>query len=394
MEFDIENLLHKPFDKQEDCKVIVSSTELKILFAKLKQFFNKSEHNCTIRLHITEDKIVVRASDALHLLATLKVQEFVDGVSGMTANYVFSDIEKMIAGSGNATLILSTKAMQIKCSGASLILHGSMTQLQNIDFDVDYKNCVIGVTSLTLDSLKMLSPLSKYYHKYPPIQVTEKFLQIKYPSIYIQGPASGPRMNMSYSYLYLLNNLLFADAREASLQDSYVFDDEDYDSDEEDEAYEEDEKELSRVTTTVQYAKKKSTVFFKNEGFCLSMVVAEDEDSVSLLDKIKDFDYIGNFEFKHVYSDVKKLQQSIGEGDVDVAIYDTYITLQCTRNGNMFTSVIGEMSECNRIIAFRYRIELLTPILGYIGDSFELYKKGGLICLRSEDYLIMMSVLS
>lgn len=384
MGFELENLLKQKFNEHNDCRLLVKSARLKILFNRLRQFYSKATYNKTLQVTLKDYTLYIRASDSLHLLDKIEIEEHVSGVTEMKANYVFSDLEKMIAGNGDATVILAQSMFRIECSGAKLTLQASMTEVPNINFDLSYTQCNTNRTSATFAAFKTLTPLTKCYKKYPPIAIGDKLMQMKFPGVYIQGPASGPSMTLDYSSAYLIDNLMLAPARQS------VTLNEDIEESEDDEEYDEE----TEVYSPVGVAQIKSSVFLKSDNLYMSFIKSQSDEIRDMNEIVKDYTYLGHFTFRFLYTKLKQLQQSVGEGDVLVAIHEKYIQVTCTRNGNAFNIEVGEPCDSPKILEFRYRLEMLTPIAGYIGDEFELYMNGGMLCLKYSDYLILMSVLS
>lgn len=387
--FGLENLLDAYRPQEKDITFRVKCKDLSVLFFDLKKFLSKTELTNTIEVNVANGIMTVRASAAAHYRFDIKLIEEKDGShlkAELKNNYLFSDIEKMIPKAGAMQVTMTGTFLTLKNKTRSLRLASSMSELPNISFEREWTAFEDRRLVTSLRRLKELAPLSKIYRRSPPIQIGKTFLQELYQCIFVQAPSPDLEgLAIEPLQMQLLQDIILdygiansIDLDELSEEDLEEFDDLD------------DSAPIGN-TTTCMYSEDESSLMFRFGDKYLGLTKTVGTSITDLNEELSAFTFVQEVDFGYLGAELKKLQQSAGNGEVTVFITTRSIIIEKQLLGNSFKLCIGD-EDCNELVLqFTYALELLTPIIKYLGDSFEVYKKGELLCLKQGEYLIMIS---
>lgn len=357
MEYGIENLLdidNKVIDKSV-VQFRVRSKDIKMLFNCLSQFFKITELTRTISIEVEPEQIIVRASALAHFRMEIPIDDCVLQ-KPFKGTYVWKDLEKLIPGTGILDCTLTETFISMKCKKANIRLMKSITELPEINFDLDWVDTDVQAFTQMATNLKTLAPISKIYKRTPPICIKDGYAQILYPTVYVQVRAPiALSVTLDYQIIQLIANTVI------------------------------------NAEMPLEFGTEGDTITFKCGNRYLSVAKIIGVESSDLRDQLERFTVIQNVSVNYFCSELVKMKQATGDGDITVYFTDTSCILEKTIEGNSIRITVGDTENTNASFQFTYKIELLTPILQLLGDSFILYKKGEVLCLKNRDSMIMIS---
>lgn len=385
--YDVESLLEQQQIKAEKITFYVKCKDLQVLFFDLKKFLAKTELTNTLGVSVKDGVMSVRASAATHYRFDIDLEEVedVDSYSlEFQNNYIFTDLEKLLPGSGLMAVTMAGTFMTFKHKTRLLRLAASMTELPVIDFNRKWTLFDDRALVTSLNKLRRLQPLNKYYKRNPPMLMGEDYMQELYNCIYVQAPAPDLEgLTIEPTQMQMLKDIIL----DYGLANTFNID----------EMSDEDLEEMGDTddiqSLTCMYAEDETSLVFRfgNKYLALPKNVGAPVSNLAL--DLDSFNFVQEVKFGYLGSELKKLLQSAGGGDVTVSITTGSVLIEKQLLGNTFKLCIGD-EDCKELsIQFTYKLELLTPIIEFLGDVFSVYKRGEVLCLKAENYLIMMSYL-
>lgn len=354
--FSLENLTRtEEFEnKLETFKV--KSKDLKQVFTDLKALFKKTEFANTVQFSVVKNELFIRADAEGYTLGVIQVEE--GNPKEITTNTLFKDIEKLIPGSGLCELTITPKFVKIQGRIAKCILPYSMCSINKIEF-VDRKYLPLNYDSIfnSVQEMLAMTQLNKYFKKYPAILFKGDYVQYLFPQMYIQNKSSEIFATLGYTSSLLLKNIINSNLEK------------------------------------IQYSKMENELTFKCEDRYLTVITSPEYDTPNMLEEVEKMDLVANIAYIALGTKIKNLLSSIGEGDVEVRIYENYILLERQlSDGTNISMPIGNDSEDSTfLMSFRYRLELLSPLINYVGDNLLLYRGENTICLRDNQKIVIFS---
>ena len=334
----------------------VNAKVFRDVFEHLQPLFKATVESPTFKLEVNGNIATITATPSY----VFKQQFPVENVQGgdLNQNYIFSDICKLLPGRGTLKVIAASTVLKLTDDKTmSVTLRSSMADLLEVDLDaVDYQTFNLTQLQESIYATKRLAPIFKAYKKNPPMLFKGDVMQMLLPDLYIQS--YGAKID------------LVLDSTTANVLCG-VFPDE---------------------VPQAQMALRGNEAYIKSYDSYFSCTCSRVMDVVDMDILLSAHTYITTLNYSTLYARLKSLQQAVGEGDVQFEIYTEHVEVYRLEGNNKVGCIVGnKKQDSDLLLSFTYKLELITPIVNFIGESIDIYKGGNVICWKKGKSMIMTS---
>ena len=335
-------------------KFTVPAGSLKEALRDLKSLFRRSLATHTVEFELKGKKLLIRAGSGLYYLNEIETDRTND--TDISVRVLFKDITDILPGRGRVSLTFTPVFVGIEGGIVSATLGLSYSSVDNINMDdggfvgIESKNILKGIRKIL-----GLSTINKEIGQGNTIIFEGEFMQVRYSSIWIQHPSDYLETVMDFNTAEVLQKFALG------TDGLYLSD-------------------------TGRY------LVFRTKNKFLAMTKSKAAEKVDLKYELNLANYIKTVNCENLTNRLNALHKVMGEVDVELKIYSNYIEIATASTENTVSIKLGSKSDSSTLLdRFTQPMAFMCNILSLVGDEFELYRRGGTVCLKSQNVIVIFS---
>jgi hypothetical protein len=328
---------------------------VKQAFMDLQPLMKKTAYSKVIGIEYSLGVMRVRASTSVIFDAEIPV------VGDMPAEIykvscMYEDLSEMLPIKGDIKIMITPVFVQFQAQTVEANLTVCDDEIQESpDLVGNPLQIVLSDLKSGLKKLLSLTAISAVFKTGNVIVFAGDYMQIRYPTVWVQTPSSGLHTILDINSCSVLDRFI-GSAREVN-----VYTSEDY----------------------IAIKKESSTLYITRQS---------NGDAEAMEEFLEDATLIDTVSILGLDKDCQSLLKTVGKVEGKVAVFDRGIIVEATTPSLMASIKNGNPQDSENLLeTFTVRLEFLNNLLPILGESVKLYRKGDWICLKGPQALTIIS---